>query len=89
MQTRGQFPIRMSFTNRQKRGSNELSIISDARVYVYASGEKEPIKKYYVPKGKTGNKWDVFYFDKEGKIVSIDQISYSNSSDGSSMMPLK
>ncbi|MCP4989265.1 MAG: hypothetical protein GY928_25370, partial [Colwellia sp.] len=70
------------YTNRKNGSSNELSSISDARVYVYASQEEGPMMKFHVPEGKTGNKWDVFYIDKNGEIVTVNRISQSNYTTG-------
>ncbi len=77
------------YTNRKKGSSNELSSISNAKVYVYASQVEGPIMKFHVPTGKTGNKWDVFYIDKKGKIVTVNQISQSFYSTGVSVKHFK
>ena len=75
-------------TNKQNKQSNELSSISDARVYVYKGGTDETLMEFRVPSnGEKGNLWKVFYIDTDGKIVKVNQIVYKESPSGEGEEP--
>ena len=64
------------YTNRDSSSSSELSK-SDATVAVY-KGE-QLLRTFHVPTNTGGTEWDVFAFDANGNIVSINSMTYCSS----------
>jgi len=75
-----------NFSNRNSKSSDKLSR-SDARVYIYSGGQKQPVKKYVVPKKTKGNKWVVFHIDENGQFVDINRIVVQRVSSGAEVTP--
>jgi uncharacterized protein YfaP (DUF2135 family) len=60
------------YTNSNKGSeSRQLSDYSDAKVFVYIGSTL--IRTYYVPKGKLGNLWTVFYIDGDGEFHDVNK----------------
>ncbi|WP_066067309.1 carboxypeptidase regulatory-like domain-containing protein [Neobacillus soli] len=57
----------VDYTNLDRDDSNELSN-SSAKVQVYMGSGSSPVKTFYVPSNKIGNKWNVFKLD--GKTIT-------------------
>jgi uncharacterized protein YfaP (DUF2135 family) len=61
------------YTDKEKIGNHNLSILSGAKVFVYIGNTL--IKTYLVPKNNTGNLWVVFMIDENGAFSSINKFS--------------
>jgi hypothetical protein len=66
------------FINKNDGGrSRQLSDFSDAKVFVYIGSTL--IRTYYIPKGKLGNLWTVFYIDGDGEFHDVNKFGTAES----------
>jgi tetratricopeptide (TPR) repeat protein len=66
------------FINKNNGDKNkQLSNLSDAKVFVYIGSTL--IRTYYVPKGKLGNLWTVFYIDGDGEFHDVNKFGAAES----------
>ncbi|WP_308006751.1 tetratricopeptide repeat protein [uncultured Chryseobacterium sp.] len=68
------------YSDKNKVDNDNLSNISNAKVYVYIGNTL--IKSYDVPKRKKGTVWVVFMIDESGNIIDINNFENSTSWEG-------
>jgi uncharacterized protein YfaP (DUF2135 family) len=59
------------YSDKNIRGGNRLSNVSDARVFIYIGNTL--IRSYKVPRNETGNIWVVFMIDESGSFQDINK----------------
>ncbi|WBX99210.1 tetratricopeptide repeat protein [Chryseobacterium gambrini] len=68
------------YSDKNRMDNDNLSNISNAKVYVYIGNTL--IKSYDVPKRKKGTVWVVFMIDESGNIIDINNFENSTSWEG-------
>ncbi len=68
------------YSDKNRMDNDNLSNISNAKVYVYIGNTL--IKSYDVPKYKKGTVWVVFMIDESGNIIDINNFENSTSWEG-------